>query len=126
MICNTDKHMITRGDTPTINHKIVRVTLDDNGDILTSTPFDLTGYSVYLTCKKNKKDPDNEALINATGVVATPTNGEVAFNLTTTQTNIQPGRYPFDITIRKTVSGVVTNLTVYNDYLRIVQDVRHD
>ena len=88
---------------------------DENG-----TAVDITGWTVFFTCKNSREDVDADALISYDITSHTdPTNGQTKIELTTTDT-ARLGSYPYDIQIKKT-DGKIT--TVVTGDLSFVEDV---
>lgn len=95
-----------RGDTEQLTIPV----LDNTG-----AAMDLTDYTVKFTVKKHTNDNDNEAVIGPLNcTVATPANGIALLTITSTQTNIEPGTYYYDVQINNgsTVYTVATSGTV--------------
>lgn len=106
---------VNRKNTKTYN---LVITEDDE-------PKNINGYTVKFTVKKNTNDLDNDdtgALI-AKSIETTSEIGVTTISLTTSDTNINPGTYMYDIKLRNPagtwvksispdkfiVKGVVTN-----------------
>lgn len=86
---------------------------------------DISGYTIKFTVKKNTNDLDNDDVnaIIAKTITATSSVGLATISLTTSDTNINPGSYMYDIKLRNPtgtwvksieadkfiVNGVVTN-----------------
>lgn len=71
--------------------------------------IDLTGSTVFFTVKRNIEDTDAQALITVDVTsFASPTTGDVAIPLSSTQTAIV-GSFFYDIKI-KTSAGVITSV----------------
>lgn len=79
---------------------------------------DVSGYTPYLTVKKN--DDDASALLSKTGIV-TDVGGSFAFSLTSTDTSINEGDYIYDIVIENT--PIV--YTVVRDKFKVLEGVRY-
>jgi len=63
-----------------------------------SVAFNLTGYTAYLTVKKNKTDADASALMQLTGVNDSPeTLGTGTFTYSTSDSDFDAGEYWYDI-----------------------------
>ncbi len=61
-------------------------------------PIDITGYTVFFTVKKNVNQSDDEAVISKTVTNhLNPTNGVTLIEITTTESDIPPGVYLYDI-----------------------------
>ena len=85
------------------------------------TAFDLTGYTVKFTAKKNRADADADAAIGplACTIGANPALGIITIPLTIALTNIAVGKYHYDVRI---VSG--TNKTTLGEgILNILQSI---
>ena len=94
----------------------IPVTVTDNDGLA----FDLTGYEMFMTVKKNKID--TVALINrAEADISTPASGIGTFTLSTDDTNFASGRYFYDIEISNSVTGDVK--TVVLDEFVLEQDL---
>lgn len=87
---------IIRGDS-----KSLGVTFSSNG-----TPFDITGYSVFFTVKRecniSDANDDNALISKKVTVHSNPTAGVTAIPLTTSDTNQEGGIYYWDLQL---VSG---------------------
>ena len=105
-----NKITMYRGDTNAIT---VAVTNEDG------TAFDLTGYTMRLTVKDKSADPDTEALIQKTGVIADPVTGIGIINLETSDTDLDIKEFIYDVQITSTT----TNYTVIKDIFEIINDV---
>ncbi len=92
--------LIIRGDTVSVP--------------ITFTGIDLTGSTVFFTAKpaiSNSAD-DSDATIEAqTSSHSDPTNGKTVIALTSTLTNVTPGKYFYDIQI-KAADGTITSIPV--------------
>ncbi len=105
---------IFRGDTRLIT---IPVTLKSTGAV-----FDLSGYSVTLTVKKNLSMDDTDAIIQKKlASVSSPELGVISIQLTKSDTNKDPGNYKYDVEIENTTTGDVQ--TVVCDDFVIVADV---
>jgi len=108
------KLTIIRGDTTTYT-----VTLTDSaGD-----PIDITGYTFFMTVKKSKDDKDDDAIITEDVTShSDPTNGVTVITLSSTDTNVAPGIYYYDIQYKDTSDNIKTVLygvfEVLVDYTR--------
>lgn len=104
---------IFRGDSKTI-----KVTITNNGEA-----FDLTGFTIKLTIKKNN---NNEDLLLTTDIaeIEDPTSGIVVFYLSPTQTGALPTTILlFDVEVRKDDGKELLVYTVIKDKLEIVKDL---
>jgi hypothetical protein len=100
---------IYRGDTHTLT-----VSVTDSG----GATFDLTGYTMTLTAKADKKDLDAAAVLSKTATIASPTTGVGVFTLAKEDTSIDPSTYYYGIQINsitevKTI--IVSTLTIMYD-----------
>jgi hypothetical protein len=104
------------------NTKAYNLTITENDEVK-----DITGYTVKFTVKKNTNDLDNDdvgAIISKTVTTHTdPSQGLTLISLTTSDTNVNPSTYFYDIKLRDPtgawvkstnadkfiVNGVVTN-----------------
>jgi len=110
-----DTITINRGDTysRTINLK------DSAGDAI-----DATGYTIYFTVRKHtastSSSSDTDALIYKT--VAGDASGIHTLTVSSTETNIEPGSYFYDIQIKKSdntiSSSSVSSFVVNGDITR--------
>lgn len=74
-------------------------------------PYDLTGWTLSFTVKQNERDSDDEAAIRKDVSTHTnPTEGQTMVNLTSSDTEIDPGRYIYDFQVT-TAAGNVQTLT---------------
>lgn len=91
---------IIRGDTASLDFHVDGV--------------DLTGSTVFFTAKptiSNSAD-DSDAVIEKTVTShSDPTNGDTVIELTSTDTNVTPGNYYYDIQI-KDAGGSITSIPV--------------
>jgi hypothetical protein len=104
---------IFRGDTRLIT---VPVTLKSTGAV-----FNLTGYAVTLTVKKNLSLADSAAIIQKKASVTNPALGVITMQLTKDDTNKEPGNYKYDVEIENATTGDVQ--TVVCDDFIILADV---
>lgn len=74
----------------------------------TGAAVNITGYTPYLTVKRNPVDDDPEAIFQILGTLTTPTSGVCTFDITKFQTTIQPGTYYYDITLYDASDNVKT------------------
>ncbi len=82
---------IIRGDTDSITF-----TLDSDG-----TPVDLTGSTVFFTAKSSLDDADVDAVISIEVTRhSDPTNGTTIIPLSSSDTDITPGEYFYDIQVK--------------------------
>lgn len=89
---------------------------DENGDAI-----NLSGSTVFFTVKESLEDTDDEAIIEKeVSVHSDPTAGETEITLDTTDTNVEPGTYFYDLQLKNSGNKIVS--TIY-DKLRIIQDV---
>jgi hypothetical protein len=73
---------------------------------------DITGWTVYFTVKENFSDTDVNAKISKS-VVASGADAEagiVRISLTSTDTNIDYGKYYYDLKVRQSVTSLETML----------------
>ena len=101
---------ITRGDT----WERTMHFYDEDGCI------DISGWTVFFTCKEKVTDVDASAKISKTITVhSDPTRGESIILLTSTDTNLTPGSYIYDIQIKSESGSVLTivtgNITIQYD-----------
>ena len=105
---------IYRGDTRLIT---IPVTLKSTGAV-----FDLTGYAVTLTVKKNLSLADSGSIIQKKlASVPNPELGVIAIQLIKADTTKDPGSYKYDVEIENTTTGDVQ--TVVCDDFIILADV---
>jgi len=85
------------------------------------TAYDLTDCTVFMTVKRSQEDSDDEAVISKTVTSHTdPTSGITTIALTPTDTDIEEGRYYFDIQL-KTSAGEIK--TVTKGLFKVTQDI---
>lgn len=94
-----DSITVIRGDTPTIT-----VVVKDS----TGTVVDLTNYIMKFTVKRSTADTDANAVISRTMTVSTPTNGTGVVQLNTTNTDLPPRKYYYDVQINNSTTDVHT------------------
>lgn len=100
-----------RGDTNTIG-----LTITSN-----SIAYDITGSTIWFTLKKNKNDADSQASLQKEVTSHTnPSGGITAITLSATDTNIQPGKYFYDIQM-KTSGGEI--YTLASGTVEVLEDV---
>ena len=88
----SDTMSIVRGDSETID---VRVIDKDKSSV------DITGSTVFFTVKRLLKYPDSEAVIQINQTAhADPANGFTKIILTSTDTEIIPDQYVYDLQIK--------------------------
>lgn len=67
-------------------------------ELTSGEPVDITDYTVFFTVKKNVNQTDSQAIIAKTNTVhSDPTNGVTIISVTTSDSNVQPGVYLYDI-----------------------------
>jgi len=103
---------IVRGDTSAIT---ITVT-DSNG-----TAYNLTGFEMWCTVKRNKDDPDISAILQKQCTIDAPLTGVGVLALTAANTDITPGRYYYDIEIFNGDNSVVKTPIVST--FTILQDI---
>lgn len=103
---------ITRGDDFTVGITIK----DDDGNAI-----DITGWTFYLTVKKELSDSDADALIQEKVTSHTdPTNGKTEFELSSDQTDVNSDTYYYDI---QGIDNDEKITTFVNRRMKIVEDV---
>ena len=107
------KLKIIRGDTRTITATFV----DSSG-----TALDLTGGKVFFTANASSEPTDDTSAVIEKDITSfsSPTSGVATITLSSTDTNITPGKYYYDCQFVSS-SGVVTSLTP--DTLTILADI---
>lgn len=108
---------INRGDTYSRTVNII----DSAGD-----PINASGWTIYFTVRKipasNSSTSDTDAVINKT--VAGDVSGIQTLTVTSTETNISPGNYFYDIQIKKSdntiSSSSASSFVVNGDITRAV------
>lgn len=115
----TQQLRMFRGDTPTFQLTVL------NRDL---NPFDLTGYSIWFTAKRNLDDSDINALFQIstiTGhIIVTDAVGGIAQIIppaSATYSLTSDAQVFFDIQIRN--AGLTRTYTVARGHLSIVRDV---
>lgn len=89
---SSDKITIIRGDD--INYPISFKDAD-------GVAIDITDYTIFFTVKQNTEDSDDDALISVDITSHTdPTNGISALELTSAETDINPGLYTYDFQLK--------------------------
>ena len=95
---------------------------DSDGNVV-----DITGWEVRMTVRvnfpKTSVTDDTDAAISALGVINLGTDGKAEFNVTSTQTDIDPREYYYDIQT-KDDSGVIRSAR-YGTY-EIINDITRD
>ncbi len=108
------KKSIVRGDTKTFS--LVFTDMDN-------VAIDITGWSLYLTIKENKTDPDDDAKLKKTlapGDLSDPTSGIQAVTIGAGDTANMLGEYYYDFQA-KTADGKV--YTIIYGTMTIVEDI---
>jgi len=103
--------IISRGDSLALTHTIK----DSNGSAV-----DISSTTPYFTVKTNDTYPDGSAIIQKTGDLTDPTNGECTFILDPTDTAIAIDSYYFDIQITFSGSDIRTS---ESGTFQVLQDV---
>lgn len=104
---------IIRGDNEAIEVQFI--------DTETSKPIDITGYTVYFTVNTTKRDTnDDDAIIRKDVTNHTdPVNGKTVILLSTTDTNLDPRNYYYDVQFKdddgKIKTVIVGDLSVILD-----------
>lgn len=102
---------IFRGDTQTIT-----ITVTDSDD----TVFNLTDYTMKMSVKTNKTDPDISSVISSTATIAAPATGVGVFSLSTTDTTVDAGNYFYDVQIN---NGIIDVKTVISSTFIVKEDI---
>lgn len=76
--------------------------------------FDLSGYTGRFMVKRDPADPDSEAAISATAVIATPATGIAVVTLTPTLTDIDVQKYSYEFLIDDGANDVQT--LIYDEF----------
>lgn len=111
--CKDNDIEIIRGDNEAIKVKFI--------DHQTDLPIDITGFTVYFTVNTTKRDNnDDDAIIKKDVTNHTdPTNGETVILLSTSDTNLEPKSYYYDVQFKdddgKIKTVIVGNLNVILD-----------
>ena len=106
---------IYRGDTLSLP---VTVTNDD------STAFNLTGYVMKLTVKRQKDDADSAAVIaTKTATISVPSSGIGTFSFSTTETNLAAGKYYYDVQISTPITVPTFVRTIIEDEFNVLNDI---
>lgn len=82
-----------------------------------TSPVNAVGYTPYFTAKKNISDAST--LINITGIVSD--SSTLAFCISSSDSSIAVGDYPYDITLEKDASIY----TIVRDVISIMNGVRY-
>ncbi len=104
---------IIRGDTSSIDF-----VLTDGG-----TPVDITGATVFFTAKPALTNDvsDNTAVISVEVTSHTdPTNGKTTIPLSSTDTDVTPGEYYYDVQVKR---GDLTIVSIRARKLEVFADV---
>lgn len=94
---------IIRGDTSSLDFQ-----LTEDG-----TPVDITGATVFFTCKPTIADEatDATAVIEvevAPGDLTDPTQGKTTIPLSASDTDVEPADYYYDIQVKKSSGAIVS------------------
>lgn len=102
---------LIRGDTPSY-----KATIKSNGVV-----FDLTDYTCYFTVKKSREDKNADAIIGPiTGNILVADEGTVEFPLTSIDSDVEEGKYYYDIEIQSTTD----TYTPINSMIYVELDVK--
>lgn len=112
----TNELSMTRGDSTTF-----RLTVMNNSSIM-----NIAGYDGYLTIKKDRADPDSEAIIGpVTGSLVTDgSDGLIDFEITTELSSVAPDTYSYDVELVKddnTVTPISSTFTITLDDTRALE-----
>jgi len=89
-------------------------------DTDTGNPIDLTAATLTMTVDSSKNPSDDSTkLFTVTGVLVDAANGEASFTPSTTNNDLSPGTYYYDIQIEQ---GTVVRTLVKDKYV-ITQDI---
>ena len=91
-------------------------------DRATGEPIDITGYTIYLTLKRRRSDPDELAAIKKVITVENGVGGVAYIELNTIDTDIEPGSYYYQILYRRP-SGGITPITFDDNKLNVVTNL---
>lgn len=101
-----------RGD-----HVSLPITITDSDD----TAVNLTGSTVFFTVKKQLEDVDASAVIQKDITAhSNPTAGETQIDLTSSDTDIDPGTYHWDLQIKDSLGNISS---IHSEVLKVVDDV---
>jgi len=91
-------------------------------DSATDDPISLSGCALVMTVASSKNPiDDGSELFEVNGVIdADPTTGIVSFTPTTSNTNLAPGKYYYDIQLTDSLSNI---RTIIKSELKIIQDI---
>lgn len=86
-----------------------------------SVPIDITGFSFKLTVN-SEKDPTNQTneIFSVVGTIVDGPNGKVSFAPSSTETNVAPGPYYYDIE-QTDLGGLIS--TLIKGKCKIIQDI---
>ncbi len=103
-----------RGDTAPVTLNFV----DSDGDA-----YDLTGVSslVITACETQNPTASSEELWNVTMTITSSTGGTATFALNSTQADMTPGVYWFDVQATLTAGSTVR--TIHKGQFRVIQDI---
>jgi hypothetical protein len=105
---------IVRGDSISYN---VNFTYDSGSAV------NITNYIIFFTVKKSFQDNDSSALISKTiSNHINPTGGETIISLNTTDTEISPGKYVYDIQYKNDSNNIKTPMGLIGDFI-VLPDV---
>ena len=97
----------------------------DNDGNITFEAFDLTGYTVALGVKE-RKDSKNYKIYKAGAVDADPTTGLVTFELTYTDTDVQPKVYTYGVLIENDGTQDRRELEIENPFFEIEPSIVYE
>lgn len=95
----------------------LNVTVNRNGSGMA-----VTGSTLYFTMKENRDDTDGAAIIQKTGSILDASAGTFLIALDSSNTNVTPGRYFYDLQLNQALN-TVTTLTPQNATVLVKQGV---
>jgi len=118
MTCDLTQREMIRGDSD-----VFTVTFKDS----TGTPIDITGWEVRYTVRENYAETsivsDTNAAISSLATITIGTDGVAEFNVTPSQTQIDPKEYRYDIQYKDAL-GVIKSIP--SGILVVSSDVTRD
>lgn len=82
---------------------------------------DITGWKILFTVKEKITDLDASAKISASATITDPTGGQATLSLSTTDTDLTPGSYVYDVKI--ITLAAADELTIINGTFTILTGV---
>lgn len=113
-----------RKTTYTIAAAAKQKTVDPETKKITYSIFDLTNYTAVLGVKERKDSKTYKIFV--TGTIDDPTTGVITFDLTDTDTDLQPKVYVYGILIENSITGDRQELEIENPFFEIEPSIMYE